>query len=101
MANLKLFHSETGLRACHILDGEIIDSYLLTDEELSRIVDLNPLLDFLSDDFTIGVVENENGEKYCIIKIEDGFLISPVHTDNIGEIYKKVTDCIGGLKNGG
>jgi hypothetical protein len=98
MVNLKQFHSKTGLRTCYISNGKIIDSYLLTDEELNKITDLSSFLDSLPEGFTIGVVEIESGEKYCIVKAEEGFLVSPVDTENIGELYRKIISA-GGFGN--
>jgi len=100
MIDLKYFHDTIGLRSCCISNEKIVDNFLLSDEELKDIQNLTPLLGLLPQDFMVGVVEIESCKKYCVFKVEDNFVIAPVSTDNIGDLCKKIIDCVGGHKNG-
>jgi hypothetical protein len=68
---------------------------MLSDDEIKEIQDLYALLEALPNDFLFGVVELN--KKYCILRLEEEtFLISPVQTENVGELYRKL---LGAFKN--
>ncbi len=96
MINLKQLHSITGLRVCCVSHGKIVDSYLLTNEEINKINNLGSLINSLPENFVIGIIETNEKERFCIIKAKECFFISPIETENIGEVYKKIAN-LGGI----
>jgi len=86
MIDLKLYTSKTGLKVCLMLDdGKIVDSDL-SNEDLQMVVKYlkNILLNL--PDFKGGIFEVKD-KTFIVFKIENGFVVSPTQSENVGSIY--------------
>jgi len=91
MVDLRKLHESTGLRSCLVENGKVVDSYLLTDDELDCISKIISVMDILPPSFEFGIF-NIREIGCCVMKVKNGeikFVISPVTGGNIGELYRK------------
>jgi len=86
MVDLKLFSSKTGLAVCLMLEDGKITYSNVSNEYLELITkDLKNILLNLPK-FRGGLFEIE-GRTFVVFRIKEGFIISPIQSENIGSIY--------------
>jgi hypothetical protein len=87
MVDLKEYYTKTGLGVC-LVSGEDIVSHLVPQEDLNEIAKIREIL-YGIPEMEAGVFEIDD-KKYFAIRLEDKFLVSPIHSENFGEVYNKV-----------
>lgn len=86
---LQKIYSVLGIGSCLIKDGEIVESYLLSDEELNLIEKIAKVTAYLPEKFKIGFFEHEGG-KLILIKHGEDFICFPARSDNVMSELRKV-----------
>jgi len=94
---LRKIYSVLGRGSCIIKNGEITESYLLSEEELEFIKKIAPVTADLPEKFKIGYFEGDGG-KVVVLKHKSFFICFPAKSDNVMselrkaevEIYDKV-----------
>ncbi|WP_456329668.1 hypothetical protein [Archaeoglobus sp.] len=86
---LEKIYSVLGIGSCFIKNGEVVDSYLLSDEELGFIKKIAKVTIQLPEKFKIGFFEHEEG-KAIVLKHGEGFICFPARSDNVMSELRKV-----------
>jgi hypothetical protein len=87
MVDLREYYTKTGLGVCLISNEDIV-SHLIPQEDLNKILEIKNLLREIPD-IDAGVFELDD-KRYFAIRLDDKFLVSPIHTENFGEVYNRV-----------
>ncbi|MEM0202877.1 MAG: hypothetical protein QXO16_00730 [Archaeoglobaceae archaeon] len=87
MFDARKFHFTTGKGSCIVKDNKVLEFYLLSEEEVSEVEKIVPLLFELPPSTEIGYVETEKF-KFGVIKFQDYFVVFPARTENIAEIMR-------------
>ncbi len=85
---LKKIYTQLGHGVCRVKDGEIAESYLLSDEEVEFIKEIAKLTTILPEKFKLGVFEHEKG-KVVILRYGEEFICFPAKSENVMELIKK------------
>ncbi|MEM1579177.1 MAG: hypothetical protein QXN34_07475 [Archaeoglobaceae archaeon] len=88
VVDVKKLYSKLGSGLSIVAGGEIVEVYLLSEEEVAFIEKIANVLPELPEEFEFGFVEFEN-YKFGIFKLEGSYLVFPVKTENLGEIIRK------------
>jgi hypothetical protein len=86
---LEKIYSVLGTGSCLVKDGEIIESYLLSDEEVKLIEKIAKVTPFLPEKFKVGFFEHEGG-RIIAIKHGEVFICFPARSDNVMSELRKV-----------
>jgi len=86
---LEKIYSVLGTGSCFIKDGEVVDSYLLSDKELKFIETIAKITPQLPEKFKMGFFEHEKG-KAIVLKHGEGFICFPARSDNVMSELRKV-----------
>lgn len=87
MFDARRFHIKTGKGSCIVKDKKVLNFYLLSEEEVSEVEKIAPLLSELPPSIDFCYLETENF-KFGALRYEEQFVVFPVRTDSITEIIQ-------------
>ncbi len=89
MMDLREIYSRTGVGACIISGGRVVDAYLLSDNEKDVAEELAPLTLYFPENFRFAVLE-AGDLRFGVVKIRDVYLLMPVRTANYFEFFRTI-----------
>lgn len=87
MFDVRRFHSATGKGSCIVKDKKVLGYYLLSEEEISEIEKIVPLLSQIPSGIELGYLETGKF-KFGLLRFQDYVVVFPVRTENIAEIVR-------------
>lgn len=87
MFDAKKFHFTTGKGSCVVKNNIVLESYLLSEEEVFAVEKIIPLLGEIPQSIDFGYLETETF-KFGIIRLQDLLVVFPVRTESLAEIMK-------------
>lgn len=87
MFDARKFHFVTGRGSCVVKNNKILQSYLLSEEEILAVEKITPIISELPKDIDFGYVEI-GAYRFGLFRIQDSFVVFPLRTENISEIVR-------------
>ncbi|MFN3384494.1 MAG: hypothetical protein ACK401_06320 [Archaeoglobaceae archaeon] len=87
MFDARRFHIKTGKGSCIVKDKKVLNFYLLSEEEVSEVEKIAPLLSELPASIDLCYLETEKF-KFGALRFKDQFVVFPVRTGSITEIIQ-------------